>query len=150
MLADSYYRLHAYFRTHTPRLYRMLYRRKKIIKYIFSGGTATATNLIVLYLCTSLLHLYYLLSSVLAFILSLGVSFSLQKFWTFEDPSKDALHTQLALYTAVVLIDIALNTFLVYVFVQWCAMWYVAAQFLAGVFIAVINFFAYRNLVFKR
>ncbi len=145
-----YYGLHTYFRTRTPRLYESVYRRKKVAKYVVSGGMATVTNLAVLYALTDFLHVYYLVSSVFAFIISIVVSFSMQKFWTFEDSSKDRVHTQFAFYSAVVLANLVLNTFLVYAFVEWLSLWYLIAQFLAGILIAIVSFFAYRNLVFKQ
>ncbi|MBU6388633.1 GtrA family protein [Patescibacteria group bacterium] len=122
----------------------------QIVKYVVSGGSATATNLTVLYVLTDFFRMYYLVSSVCAFIVSVIVSFSMQKFWTFEDSSRDNVRTQFAFYSAVVLANVALNTFLVYAFVEWFSLWYLAAQFLAGMLIAVVSFFAYRNLVFKR
>ncbi|HVB19801.1 MAG TPA: GtrA family protein [Candidatus Paceibacterota bacterium] len=145
-----YHGLHTYFRTRTPRPYDGVYRRKKVAKYIVSGGVATVTNLVVLYTLTDFFRVYYLVSSVFAFIVSVIVSFSMQKFWTFEDTSRDALHMQFAFYSLVILANLVLNTFLVYAFVEWLSLWYLIAQFLAGMLIAIISFFAYRNLVFKR
>jgi putative flippase GtrA len=145
-----YYHVHSYFRDHMPRTYEYVYAKKKIAKYIFSGGIATATNLLVLLTLTELFHVYYLASSVIAFIISIVASFSMQKFWTFGDHSRDNVHTQFALYIVVILVNLVLNTFLVYAFVEWLRLWYFAAQFLAGAIIALISFFAYGNLVFKR
>lgn len=148
--AHLYYNMHTYFRMRMPRLYESVYRKKKIAKYIVSGGMATATNLAVLYALTDFFRVHYLVSSVFAFIVSVVVSFSMQKFWTFEDSSRDALHTQFVSYSMVVIANLALNTFLVYAFVEWFSFWYLVAQFLAGMFIAVVSFFAYRDLIFKR
>ena len=73
----------------------------------------------------------------------------MQKFWAFEDSSKDDVQAQFILYSLVVLANLALNTFLVYALVQWLSIWYLLAQLLGGIVIAVVGFFAYRNLVFK-
>jgi putative flippase GtrA len=133
-----------------PRAYARVYKSKKVIKYIFSGGMAAVTNLSALYLLVEFLGVHYLVASILSFIVSIAVSFIMQKFWTFEDSSRDTIHAQFAIYTVVVLINLVLNTFLVYAFVEWLSIWYFAAQFLAAAIIALVSFFAYRNLVFKR
>jgi len=147
--AHFYYHLHAYARIHSPRVYDFVFQRKKIAKYLFSGGMATATNLLVLYVLTNFFGVYYLLSSIFAFIVSIGVSFNMQKFWAFEDSSKDDVQAQFILYSLVVLANLALNTVLVYALVQWLSIWYLLAQLLGGIVIAVVGFFAYRNVVFK-
>ena len=49
-VAHFYYHLHTYARTHFPRLYDVAYKRKRVLKYLISGGMATLTNLLVLYI----------------------------------------------------------------------------------------------------
>ncbi len=148
-LKKIYYKFHRSSRSYAPRLYEIIYKRKDAVKYIFSGGMATLTNLSVLFILTEVFGIYYLVSSVFAFIFSIIVSFSMQKFWTFGDSSKENIHKQFAYYLFIVLLNLVLNTFSVYVFVEYLHLWYFIAQFFAGVIIAVVSFFAYRNLVFK-
>lgn len=150
MFRKFYYGFHNYLRGRAPRLYEIIYRKKSAAKYIFSGGMATITNLLILYVLVEFLGVHYLIASTAAFVVSIAVSFTMQKFWTFEDSSKDNIHAQFAFYLAVVLFNLALNTFLVYASVEWLHIWYFMAQFIAGAIIALISFFAYRNMVFKR
>jgi len=139
-----------YMEKQVPNIYGVMFRYKNPVKYIFSGGMATATNLLILYLLTEYVHLYYLASSVVAFISSVVVSFTMQKFWTFDNQSTENLHKQFSLYFFVVILNLALNTFLVYALVEWFLVWYLLAQFIAGAVIAVASFFVYRNFIFKK
>ena len=149
-MKNLYYKLHKTANVHAPKIYQIVYKRKNIIKYIFSGGMATATNLTVLYLLTEYAHVYYLVSSVIAFTSSIVVSFSMQKFWTFNDSSVENIHAQFTFYILVVLANLAMNTFLVHTLVERLHLWYLFAQFIAGAFVAVASFFIYRNFVFKK
>jgi putative flippase GtrA len=76
------------------------------------------------------------------------VSFSLQKFWTFDERSIDSIHTQLGMYLILALFGLGANTVAMYVLVDHAGFHYLAAQILASAFIAVGNFFAYKHFIF--
>ena len=149
-MKNLYYKLHMYIERQAPNIYGVMFKYKNPIKYIFSGGMATVANLSILYVLTEYVHLHYLISSILAFASSIIVSFSMQKFWTFDNQSTENVKTQFAFYFLVVIINLVLNTFLVYALVEWFLVWYFFAQFMAGATIAVVSFFVYRNFVFKK
>ncbi|OGG49760.1 hypothetical protein A3C18_01590 [Candidatus Kaiserbacteria bacterium RIFCSPHIGHO2_02_FULL_54_11b] len=121
----------------------------RLLRYLISGGTAAATNLTAFFLLVHFGHVYYLYASVIAFIMSIAVSFTMQKFWTFRDTPLYDVHTQFARYLIVILANLALNTTLVYLLVEKAGVWYLAAQFVATVVIAVTGYFAYRHFVFR-
>lgn len=125
------------------------HRHARILKFLISGGSAAVVDLGTLYVLTDIFHLWYLLSAVLAFIAAFAISFSLQKFWTFDDPSTDVLHTQLALYLLLALVGLGVNTFCMYLLVDHAELHYIFAQILTSAFIAVGNFFAYKHIIFK-
>lgn len=120
----------------------------RIVRFIVSGGTATAVNLSTLFLLTHFLNLWYLVSSAIAFILAFFVSFTMQKLWTFGDSSRVHLHSQAITYFFIILVGLAINTTLLYVLVEYARFHYLAAQLVSGVFIAIMNYFSYKRLVF--
>lgn len=121
----------------------------RLVRFVISGGTATAVNLGILFLLTHIFGLWYLTSSVIAFMVAFFVSFTLQKFWTFEDTSRNRLRSQAAIYFLIILFDLGVNTALMYFFVEYLHLHYLVAQLISGVMIAVMNFFSYKHLVFK-
>lgn len=121
----------------------------KIVRYLISGGTAAASNVIALFLLVHFGGMHYLPASIAAFILSIGVSFTMQKFWTFRDMPVHDVHTQFARYLIVIVFNLILNTILMYLFVEKVGMWYVFAQIVTTSIIAVIGYFGYRHLVFR-
>ena len=118
------------------------------VKYITTGGVATTLNLLAVYLLTDWLTVYYLVSSVVGFGLGLLTSFLLQKFWPFEDHSRDVIHWQALIFTVTALVGLGLNTVLVYSLVQYLGQHYLLAQVLSGGIIAILNFLVYQKLIF--
>ena len=125
-------------------------RYGKILRFLISGGSAAATNLGILFLFAHYLHIWYVSASVIAFILSFVVSFSLQKFWTFSDPSMRMLPAQMAKYLSFMVLNLGVNTLMMYMLVEYAHMHYMFAQLLTMGAIAFVSFFVYQHLIFKR
>lgn len=121
----------------------------KLIRYVTSGGTAALSNMAALFLLVHFGHVYYLYASVLAFLISVGVSFTMQKFWTFRDTYVHDIHTQFARYVLVIVANLILNTLLMYTLVEKAGVWYLSAQFFTVIVIAFVSYFAYRHFVFR-
>jgi putative flippase GtrA len=113
---------------------------------VISGGTATFVSAGMLYTFTHFLGLWYVISSVVSFLIGAFVSFLLQKFWTFYNHSLDKLHKQAWLYLLIMLANLALNTVLVFLLTDYLHIFYVASQIVTSIILASISFFAYRKL----
>jgi putative flippase GtrA len=124
------------------------HRHARILKFLISGGTAAVVDLGLLYLFTDVLHVWYLFSAAIAFIAAFVVSFSLQKFWTFDNHDLDVMHTQLAMYLVLALIGLGINTVSMYGLVDHAGLHYIGAQILTSAIIAIGNFFAYKHFIF--
>ncbi|MBI2474654.1 MAG: GtrA family protein [Candidatus Taylorbacteria bacterium] len=144
-----------------PRLLPLYGRYRTLANYLISGSTGAFVNLFSLFILTHIFRLWYLLSSVLAFLLAFGFSFFLQKHWTFRDHSNDGVHKQMSLFMAVSLINLGVNTALMYFFVDIIGktyfpnyydqtLWYLLSQFVAAGLIAIESFFVYRAFIFRR
>ena len=132
-----------------PKAFGFVTRYRMFIKYVISGGSAALTDIILLYFFTEIVDIWYLASSVLAFIAALVVSFMLQKFWTFRDASLDKVHSQFVLTTIVALANLGLNTLFMYILVDRVGLWYILAQLITGATLALGSFTAYRKIIFK-
>lgn len=122
----------------------------KLVRYLFSGGTAAVTDLVLLYVFTDICHIWYLVSSVLAFLVAFGVSFVLQKFFTFQDHGTEGMHRQAMIYFAVTSTNLVLNTGLIYLFVQYTGMNYIIAQIVTSILIAIESYLVYQAFIFKK
>lgn len=120
----------------------------RILRYLIAGGLATLTNLVILYLLTSGVGLWYIYSSIISLSTATVVSFVLQKLWTFKNFDSSRVHVQLPLHIALALSNIVINAMLLYVFVEWIHIWYLIAQIFAGAMLACMNYFVYKHVIF--
>ncbi len=118
----------------------------QIIRFVISGFVATLSNLIVLYVLTGLLGVWYVISVSISFIAAFGISFFLQKYWTFRDNSRHNVHIQSTLYFIVAAINLFLNTYLVYVSTDIFSIYYIYSQIIVSAVIAVESYFIYRAI----
>lgn len=130
---------------------RLSFFKKNILaRYLVAGITAASSNIVLLYVFTDILDIWYLFSSTLSFIIGITLSFILQKFWTFGDRQVEGAHYQFSKYLGVGILGIMINTTSMYIMVDWLDIWYILAQIITGVFIAVFNFIMYKFLIFKK
>lgn len=120
-----------------------------IVRYVISGGTSAMINLGTLSFLYYIKHIYYIYAAIIAFIVSFLVSLVLQKFWTFEDRSRDNLSMQVGKYLMTSLLGLSLNTFILYVLVDHLHLYVYAGQIIAGGLVACVTFFISRRYVFK-
>lgn len=123
---------------------------QRVLRFLVSGTTSAAVNLSILFVLVDFANIHYLSASVASYILSIVAGFLLQKFWTFRDNVSDQIHTQFAVFTMVAIVNLCINTALMYTFVSVIGIWYLAAQVLAGLLIACISYVSYRKLVFNQ
>jgi len=121
----------------------------KILRFLISGGSAAVINLSVLYVFTDVLHVYYVASSVVAFLFAFVLSFTLQKYWTFKETSQELIKRQLALYLIAAAVNLGFNTLLIYCFVEYAGFHYLLAQVATSAIIAIESFFLYKHIIFK-
>lgn len=103
------------------------------MKYIMGGGIAAVVDLISLYVFTDILGIYYIRSSVYAFIISFIVGFFFQKYITFNDRSMNHMK-QWGQFLFYQLIGQSINMILLWLLVSKLGVYYMfAAVFNKGV-----------------
>lgn len=121
----------------------------QVVRYVIAGTSSAMTQLAFTYILTEFLHLYYLSSACLGFVAAFTVSFTLQKFWTFQDHSQDNIHFQVPVYLGLALLGLFLNSSLLFALTEYLHIWYPVSQFFAMGFVSVCNYFVYKAWVFK-
>jgi putative flippase GtrA len=121
----------------------------RIIRFIISGGTGAAVNLSVLAVLVEYFGWYAVYGSIGSFVCAFFVSFSLQKLWTYKNYNKEAAGMQMAIYLGIQLVNLGINTGLMYFFIEYTPLHYLAAQIITLGLIAVESYFLYTHVVFK-
>lgn len=125
-----------------------LRKHTQVARFIICGGMAFSANIALLFLFTNEFGFWYLTSSVIAFTGALFVSFLMQKYWTFRSSEHGAVVTEAWMTIILALINLILNTVLMYIFVELVHVYYLLAQVLAAGIIAIETYFVYKNIIF--
>lgn len=127
-----------------------IFRSVMYVRYFICGITAAGFNIGILYIFTDVLNVWYLYSSIIAFVTALVLSFVLQKFVVFRDNGFQDIHKQFSLFTLVAVLGVITNTILVFVCTDLLGFWYIFSQLVAGFFVMIQNFLLYKFFIFKK
>ena len=119
----------------------------QFFRYIFVGGFSALVNLSVLYALTSLLHVHYLLSELIAFLIATIVNYILSIWWVFERSSKFKL--EFVLFTLVGVGGLVINETVLWVCVSKLGLFYIIGEAIAIASVTVWSF-ALRKLLFDK
>lgn len=122
----------------------------QVIRYIFAGGTATVSNLAILFIGVHYFHLWYLTAAIISFCSAVIISYVLQKFFVFNNSSTENIHKQFLNFFIFNLVMLGVNTLFMYIFVDIIGIWYLLAQVLSAIIGACINYFYFSKVLFKK
>jgi putative flippase GtrA len=121
---------------------------RRFVKYCVSGFVAGVPYLALYYGLTKYAGVWYITSSIPASILHIIIKTILVTFWTFENRDTAKTHHQLGQYFALEFINFALNTVLLYLFVEYAHLGYMLAQCIVAALLAVEGFAVGRWVIF--
>ena len=122
---------------------------KQIFRFIISGGTAAFFGMLTIYILTSVFQVWYLFSSILSFLVTFVVAFSLQKFWSFQNKHWHLIPKQATLSLILAGLNFFINAGLMYVLVDKLYLHYFLSQLLVYGFFAVFDFVMYKFVIFR-
>ena len=123
---------------------------QKIVRFLIAGGASTAFMFATLLVLHEWLNVWYLWSSTIALILTTIVSFTIQKFWAFQDRSLHSVGKQFYVFATLAVFNLFANALLMYVFVEYFHIWYLFAQIITTGFIAAWDFLLYHFVIFSK
>lgn len=115
-------------------------RLRQAARFCVGGAAGVITYYTTLYCLTEYLGVWYIASATIGFILNIGLNFTLQKFWTFQNKDTRKIRRQIVLYVAVTVSFLIGNAVFLYLMVQYLHMWYIGAQMILTVIISIISF----------
>jgi len=122
--------------------------KHKIVRFIISGGIGAFTQLSLLYLLVDKLKLWYLLSTMIAFCISIIVSFVMQKSFTFKNKNQK-IKSQFLKFFILTSVLFVLNILWMYIFVSIFNIPYLFSQVFTSIINAFISFMVFKSLIFK-
>lgn len=134
-------------------LFVMLFKEKsdsgfvQFFRYLFVGGFSALADILTLFFCASVLHIYYLLAAALAFIVGNIVNYFLSIAWVFK--SSGQVKKELLFFTIIGLGGLVLNELIIWISVEFFHLYYLIAKLVAVALIVFYSFSLRRILLMK-
>jgi putative flippase GtrA len=125
------------------------FKNKQVFRFLVAGGVSAILGMSSIYIFTEWFHLWYLISSILSFLITFLSAFSLQKFWTFQNEHLELIPRQASLSLLLAGINFLINSSCMYLMVERIHLHYFVAQLLVYGFFAVFDFVFYKFVIFR-
>jgi len=113
----------------------------QLFKFGLVGVVATVLDFLFLFLLTDVFGMYYLFSAAVSFVLSTLFNYVASMRFVFNSKfTKDEKTKELLLFTTLSVIGLLLNQFLMWLFVEKIALYYMLAKIVATFFVMAWNF----------
>ena len=119
----------------------------ELFRFVLTGVTSVALNLVVVIVLTEVFHLHYLLSLATCFFTVTVCSFLLNRYWTFRKRESGAT-SDLTRYILVAVINMTACLGLCGLAVERLHMQYAVAMVLLSILFVPINFLLHRRWSF--
>ena len=103
----------------------------QFFKFALVGLLGTFVNVFFLYLFTDIFGIYYIISAIFSFLISVLGNFVLNKIWTFEENLKYKTIKKGFQFLTISVIALGVNLFFLYVFTEFFRIYYLISQVLA-------------------
>ncbi|MGL5152624.1 MAG: GtrA family protein [Clostridium sp.] len=130
----------------------LLKKYKEIISYGVFGVLTTLINIIVYYVSTKLLGIDYLISNVVAWILSVLFAFITNKLFVFEskEHSFKIILREGSAFVSARLFSLIFDMGIMYIGVELLLMNDVVIKVLANIIVIVLNYFLSKYWIFRK
>lgn len=134
--------LNKLFKTSTDNIFIQLFR------YVFVGGLAFIVDYFFLYFFSDICGIYYLISAILSFIISVLVNYILSTKWVFNQDNIDNKVLEFNLFILISTIGLIFTEILLYFFTDILGIYYLVSKVISAVIVLFWNFLARRIMFY--
>ncbi|MCP9610545.1 GtrA family protein [Coprobacter tertius] len=117
-------------------------------RYTIVGGISFGVDVGLLYILTDFLHLFYILSATISFIVGLWINYYLSSLWVFEDSKFTNKKIEFLLYALIGFIGLGFNNLFLWVFTHFLHIYYLWSKVLAAILVYMWNFLARKYFLY--
>lgn len=121
---------------------------RELILYVIFGFFTTMINLVVFFLFTRILHVNYIFSNVMAWVLSVLFSYVTNRIWVFESENTNVI-TECLLFFGSRLFAGTVDTGLLFIFIDVLSISDVISKIVVQVIVIVLNYVMSKFIIFK-
>lgn len=122
----------------------------QLFRYIFVGGTAFAVDFFFLYFFSDICGIYYLISAVLSFIISVLVNYVMSTKWVFNQDNIENKVLEFNLFILISTIGLGFTEILLYFFTDIVGLYYLISKVISAIIVLFWNFLARRVMFYGR
>ena len=120
----------------------------QFFRYIFVGATAFVVDFFFLYFFSATCGIYYLISGVLSFIISVLVNYIMSTKWVFNQENIENKLVEFNLFIIISTIGLVFTEILLYVFTDIIGLYYLISKIIAAIIVLFWNFIARRVMFY--
>lgn len=121
----------------------------QFLKSILSGAVSSLFDIFFLWFLTSVLGVYYLISSALSFILSTFLNYLLNISFVFDERRISSRKIEISGFFLISILALFLNQILMFIFVEKFEIFYLFAKIITIFLVFFFNFSLRRIFLFK-
>lgn len=122
----------------------------QLFRYIFVGGTAFVVDFSFLYFFCDICGIYYLISAVLSFIISVLVNYIMSTKWVFNQDNIENKVLEFNLFLLISTIGLVFTEILLYLFTDIFGMYYLISKIISAIIVLFWNFLARRVMFYGK
>lgn len=122
----------------------------QLFRYIFVGGTAFLVDFFFLYFFSDVCGIYYLISAVLSFIISVLVNYVMSTRWVFNQDNIENKVLEFNLFILISTIGLVFTEILLYFFTDIVGLYYLISKIISAIIVLFWNFLARRVMFYGR
>jgi len=104
------------------------------------GGSAFLIDAGILFALTNYLNIYYLLSSMISFTVSVIYNYILSITWVFDAKKNSSKEKELLIFMVLSIVGLGINQLLMWLLVDWGHLYYMLSKIVATGVVMVYNF----------
>jgi len=121
----------------------------QLFRYTFVGGFAFIIDFGTLFILTEYLHVYYLVSAAVSFLLGLSTNYCLSILWVFDKRNVRSRYIEFFIFGFIGLIGLGLNEFFIWLITEKIGINYLISKIITTALVYCWNFFARKLTLFN-
>lgn len=122
----------------------------QLFRYLFVGGFAFLVDFFLLYFFSDICGIYYLISAVLSFIISLIVNYVLSTKWIFNKSQLDNKLIEFNIFALIGVVGLIFTEILLYLFTDIFGLYYLLSKVITTAIVMFWNFIARRVMFYGK
>lgn len=122
----------------------------QMFRYVFVGGTAFVVDFFFLYFFSDICGIYYLISGVLSFIISVLVNYWMSTKWVFNQDNIENKVVEFNLFLAISALGLVFTEILLWLFTDVFGLYYLISKVIASIIVMFWNFIARRVMFYGK